>query len=445
MNAQDHHVQSEDDITILGSTDFRGIEKRFGIKRKDRRQHTYILGRTGVGKSTLLISMIAQDIARGEGIAVIDPHGDLADKILTLVPKHRTNDLVLFDPSDQAYPIAFNFLETTDSSDAHFVTSKILISSGLISVFKKLWSDSWGPRLEYLLRNAVLALLESNGQTLLGITRMFTNESFRQSIVCNVRDPIVKSFWTEEFASYNDAFRSDAASPILNKVGQFLSTSLLRNIVCQPKSTLNFDDLMNSRMILIANLSKGKIGEDNAALLGAILITKLQLAAMQRAAIPESDRSDFHLYVDEFQNFATDSFAEILSEARKFKLNLTIANQYLEQLPRSLSGAILGNVGNIICFRLGAPDAELLQREFMPEFGQFDLAQLANHSAYIRMTVDGATCKPFSMKTELPNSVLEGQIRAVNLRKVSRERYGRSKEQVEERIRRWFRTSTESS
>jgi hypothetical protein len=308
-------------LTLLGRTNFRGQQDVFGISPLDRRRHIYVIGKTGMGKSTLLENMIYSDIMSGKGVGVIDPHGDLADAVLNFVPSSRVNDVVLIDPSDKDYAVAFNMLENVDPALGS------IVCSGLVGIFKKIYADSWGPRLEHILRNTILALLEYPGTSMLGITRILADESYRKKVVKNIQDPVVKSFWVDEFAKMQDKLRVEAISPIQNKVGQFLSSPTIRNIVGQPKSTIDLRFFMDKGKIVIVNLSKGKLGEDNSALLGAMFITKFQLDAMSRANIKEADRKDFYLYVDEFQNFATDSFATILSEARKYKLNLTMANQ----------------------------------------------------------------------------------------------------------------------
>jgi len=422
-------------LLVLGETNFRNRKRQFGIKSDDRRRHCYIIGKTGVGKTTLIENMVIQDLQNGRGAALVDPHGDPAENVMNFIPNNRVNDIVCFDPSDTEFPVAFNVLETVDPSNPGFDQEKSLVSSGLIGVFKKIWADSWGPRLEYILRNTILALLDSPGNTLLGIPRIYVDKKYRKEIVDNIKDPVVRSFWVDEFANYNEKFRSEAIAPIQNKVGQFLSSSIIRNIVGQPKSTIDLQDIMDNRKVLIMNLSKGKIGEDNAALLGAMMITKIQLTAMARARIPEADREDFYLYVDEFQNFATESFATILSEARKYRLNLTIAHQYITQMAEEVRDAVFGNLGTIITFRVGAFDAEFMEPEFLPTFTQTDLVNLPNRNAYIRLMIDGITSKPFSMSTIPPSGTRYDNREKVI--KVSRERFGRPKSLVEEKISRW--------
>ncbi|MBI3626517.1 type IV secretion system DNA-binding domain-containing protein, partial [Candidatus Uhrbacteria bacterium] len=419
----------QSEIVLVGQTNFRNKQARFGIKTDDRRRHMYVVGKTGMGKSTLLESMLFQDIQAGRGLSVVDPHGDLAEKILDFVPAHRINDVIYFNPADTDYPIAFNVLEKVDASQRHLVTS------GLIGVFKKIWADSWGPRLEYLLRNSILALLDYPDSTLLGINRLMTDKAYRKKVIEKIQDPVVKAFWVDEYSKYPDKFATEAIAPIQNKVGQFLSSSLIRNIVGQVKSTISMRDIMDQGKILILNLSKGRIGEDNSALLGAMMITKIQLAAMSRVNIPEKERRDFYLYVDEFQNFATDSFADILSEARKYRLDLIIAHQYIEQLGEVVKPAVFGNVGTMIVFRVGAADAEELVKEFSPYFTEEDIVGLAKYHMYLKLMIDGIASTPFSALGLPPVNIKLG-----NHEKIidgSRERYARPREVVEEKIRKW--------
>lgn len=421
------------DVTVVGQTNFRGQRRAFGLYLDDRRRHVYVIGKTGVGKTTLLENMIIQDIKMGRGLALVDPHGDVAEKILDIIPPERINDVVYFDPADVDYPVAFNPLESVDPQ------YKYLVASGLVSSLKKIWADSWGPRLEYILRNVILALLDYPNSTMLGIMRMLADKDYRKKVVDTIQDPVVKAFWVNEFANYNERFRSEAISPIQNKVGQFLSSSIIRNIVAQPKSTIDMQEIMDKGKILLINVSKGRIGEDNSALLGAMLITKIQLAAMNRASIAEQDRKDFYLYVDEFQNFATESFATILSEARKYRLNLIIAHQYITQMEEVVRDAVFGNVGTLISFRVGAFDGEYLEKEFMPQFTQTDLVNLDKYNAYVKLMINGVTSAPFSMETIPP--VAETYNSREKVLAVSRERYGNSREVIEEKISRWSDTA----
>jgi len=422
---------NNDQVTAFGVTTFRNRERRFGIKTDDRRRHMYFIGKTGMGKSTILENMIVEDIRAGRGVAVVDPHGDLAEKIINYIPTNRINDVIYFNPADLDYPIAFNVVEQVEPHLRH------LVASGLIGVFQKLWADSWGPRLEYILRNAILAILDYPGSTLLAVTRMLSDKKFRKKVVDKIQDPVVKAFWVNEFASYADKFASEAVSPIQNKVGQFLSSSLIRNIVGQVKSSINIREVMDEQKILILNLSKGRIGEDNSSLLGAMLITKIQLAAMSRVDISERERKDFYLYIDEFQNFTTDSFANILSEARKYRLNLIMAHQYIEQLGETVKPAVFGNVGTMIVFRVGAADAEELVLEFTPTFVEDDIVNLAKYEFYIKLMIDGIASSPFSGRGLPPLSDAEKTGNTEKVIKVTRERYAKSREVVEEKIMRW--------
>lgn len=417
------------EITMLGQTNFRGQARVFGVYEEDRRGHMYVIGKTGVGKSTLLRNMLVQDIQGGKGVAVVDPHGDLAGELLEAVPARRINDVIYFDPSDTDYPIGFNVLETPKPE------YKYLVASGLVGTLKKIWADSWGPRLEYILRNTILALLDYPDSTMLGISRMLSDKEYRARVVKKIQDPVVKGFWLNEFANYSERFANEAISPIQNKVGQFLSSAIIRNIVSQPKSTIDIRQIMNEGKVLILNLSKGKIGEDNSALLGAMMITRIQLAAMDRAGIPEKERRDFYLYVDEFQNFATESFTGILSEARKYHLNLVLAHQYITQMEEAVRDAVFGNVGTLVVYRVGAFDAQYLEKEFAPNFSPSDLVNLDRFNAYVRLMINGVTSKPFSMQNIPPQPLTEGNREKVL--RVSRERYAQERVVVEDKIMRW--------
>lgn len=425
-------------INFFGKTNFRNSEVKFGIKTDDRRRHMYIIGKTGMGKSVLQENMIIQDIHAGHGVCVIDPHGDLVEKVIDFIPANRINDVIYFNPSDLDFPIAFNVLEIVDESERH------LVVSGLIGVFKKIWADSWGPRLEYVLHHAISALLEYPGSTLLGIMRMLVDKNFRNKVVDKLSDPVVKAFWVEEYAKYPDKFQSEAIAPIQNKVGRFLSSSLIRNVLGQVKSSFTMRDVMDNQKILLLNLAKGRVGEDNSALLGAMMITKIQLAAMSRVNIPENERKDFFLYVDEFQNFATESFANILSEARKYRLDLTIAHQYIEQVDEKVQAAIFGNVGTIVSFRVGAVDAEYLEKEFFPQFTQENLVNLPKYQIYLKLMIDGVASEAFSASTLPPIDIKpsDKEVRDKVI-KVSRERYASPRGEIEEKIMRWSENKDE--
>jgi CxxC-x17-CxxC domain-containing protein len=427
------------EVTLFAETNFRNNYKRFGIKKDDRRRHMYFIGKTGMGKSTVLENMIISDIRAGNGVAVVDPHGDLAEKVINYIPSNRVEDVVNINPSDINYPIAFNVVEQVEPHLRH------LVASGLVGVFKKLWADSWGPRLEYILRNAVLAILDYPGSTLLGVVRMLSDKKYRKSVVANIQDPVVKSFWQREFSSYADKFATEAVSPIQNKVGQFLSSSLMRNIVGQVKSSIDLREIMDEGKIIIMNLSKGRIGEDNSALLGAMMITKIQLAAMSRVNIPEEDRRDFYLYIDEFQNFSTESFANILSEARKYRLNLIMAHQYIEQLGDEVKAAVFGNVGTLVTFRVGATDAEELVKEFTPTFIEEDIVNLPKYEMYLKLMIDGITSTPFSAKGLRPLTEREKTNNIDKVIRNSREKYANDREVVEDKIMRWHEDEYEEN
>ncbi len=420
------NVQEENSITNIAITNWRDIRKVFGIKQKNRRGHMYILGKTGTGKSTLLLNMLVSDIRQGYGVAIIDPHGDLAEELLNHIPQERIDDVIYFNPADLNYPIAFNPMENVSPNYRH------LVVSGLISVFKKIWADFWGPRLEHILRHSLLTLLEYPNSTLLDLPRLLTDKYFRHLVVDHITNQQVKDFWQFEFEKYSAWLRSEAISPILNKLGQFMTNLPIRNVVGQSKNTFNIRKVMDEGKILIVNLAKGKIGEDSCSLLGAMLITKIQLAALSRADIPENRRRGFYLYVDEIQSFLTLSFADTLSEARKYGLNLVLAHQYIAQLDKKIQTSIFGNIGTLISFRVGVEDAEYLKKEFYPIFNIPDLISLPNHHIYLKLMIDGVTSTPFSAITlpspEVTTSHMEEII------KLSRAKYATGRSKVEEQI-----------
>jgi len=420
----------KDEITFLGETSFRNQRKKFGIRPDDRRRHVYIIGKTGMGKTVLLENMAIQDIQKGNGMAFVDPHGEAAERLLDFIPSKRVNDVIYLNPADIDYPIAFNVMEQVDFRYRH------LVAGGLMGVFKKVWPDVWSARMEYILNNSILALLEYPEATLLGVNRMLADPEYREKVVSKITDPVIKSFWVNEYARYTQRYEVEATAAIQNKVGQFVSNPLIRNIIGQVKSTIDMRKIMDEGKILILNLSKGRIGEDNSRLLGALLITKLQLAAMSRVDIPEEERRDFYLYVDEFQNFATQSFANILSEARKYRLNLTLGHQYITQMEEEVRDAVFGNVGTLVLFRIGAEDAEFLEKEFMPEFTAQDLVGLTKYNVYLKLMIDGVAGRPFSAET-LPPLPVEEESNKEKIIRASRERYGVKKEIVEDKIRRW--------
>lgn len=431
------------DVVFFGKTDFRSQDRIFGIKRSDRRQHMYVIGKTGTGKTTLLRNMVIQDIANGEGLCVVDPHGEFVEDLLKMIPKDRVKDVVYFNPGDQDFHVGFNPLELSDPRYKH------LVASGLMGIFTKIWAGVWSARMEYILNNSVLALLDTPDSTLLGIPKLLVDKEFRKKVVENIKDPVVKAFWVQEYEMWKEQFRNEAISPIQNKVGQFLSVTLIRNIVGQPKSTIDFFEIMNSGKILLVNVSKGRIGEDNSALLGAMVITKIQLSAMDRIRVPEDERVDFYLYVDEFQNFATDSFANILSEARKYRLCLTMAHQYIGQLVTDVStkvrDAIFGNVGTQIVFRVGAADADFLGKELEPEFTPQDMVNLSNRKIYLKLMVDGVTSRPFSASTLPPVKTQFEAATEEDVIKASRKTYARPRYAVEEEINKWSGVMAPSS
>ncbi len=432
---EEFQVPFNKELTYLGITTYRDKNTLFGIKRKDRRQHVYVLGKSGTGKSVLMFNMIIQNIQNGEGVCLVDPHGENVESVLSAIPPHRMKDVIYFNPADADHHIGFNVLELVDPQYKH------LVASGLMGIFTKIWANAWSARMEYILNNCILALLDTPGTTLLGIPRMLVDKDYRQKIISNLKDPVIKAFWVHEYEAWQDKFRNEAIAPIQNKVGQFLSTSIIRNVVGQSKSTINVFDMMNEGKIFLVNVSKGRIGEDNSALLGGMIITKIQLAAMERVRIPEEARRDFYLYVDEFQNFVTDAFAGILSEARKYRLNLTVAHQYTAQLvvdkSSAVRDAIFGNVGTMIVFRVGADDAEFLESEFDPEFTPQDIVNLPNYKIYLKLMIDGVTSRPFSAKT-LPQMVKSGNKEIEQqVIKSSRELYCRTKEVVEKEINDW--------
>lgn len=386
-------------ITFFAKTDARGREIPFGIKAKDRQRHMYVIGKTGMGKSTLLENMAVQDIQNGEGMAFIDPHGSAAETLLKYVPEHRVNDVVYFAPFDLDHPVSFNVMEDVGQDKRH------LVVSGLMSTFKKIWVDAWSARMEYILTNALLALIEYPDTTLLSVNRLFSDKHFRNRVVDYVKDPAVKAFWVEEFASYTDRFAAEALPAIQNKIGQFTGNPLIRNIIGQPHSSFDIRKIMDEKKILIMNLSKGLVGETNANLLGSMLTTRIYLAAMSRADLPVEQMKqmpNFYFYVDEFQSFANSTFANILSEARKYHLNLIIAHQYIAQMEEEVRDAVFGNVGTTVSFRVGPFDAEVLETVFTPRFLAADLVNLGFAQIYLTLMIDGIGSQPFSAVTLPP-------------------------------------------
>ncbi len=420
-------------VTYFAETDSRGKRTPFGIKSKDRLKHVYVIGKTGMGKSTLLENMAIQDIKNGNGLAFIDPHGATAEKLLEYVPKERIKDVLYFAPFDLEHPISFNIMEDIGADKRH------LVVNGLMSTFEKIWVDAWSARMAYILQNTLLALLEYPGSTLLGVNRMLADKSYRNKVVANVTDPSVKAFWMDEFAKYTERFAAEATPAIQNKVGQFTSNSLVRNIIGQAKSSFDLREMMDTKKILIVNLSKGRVGEGNANLLGSMLITKIYLAAMSRAdksATEHLKLPNFYLYVDEFQSFANKSFADILSEARKYKLNLTIAHQYIEQMEEEVRDAVFGNVGTTITFRVGAYDADILEKEFAPVFIAEDLVNLGSYQIYLKLMIDGIGSQPFSAVSSPPIPKPETSY-VEEILESSQRIFARPREVVEKNIADW--------
>ena len=423
--------ETDKELSIFAETNFRHRRQKFGIRTDDRRRHMYLVGKTGTGKTNMIENMVISDIKAGHGVGVVDPHGDFVDTVLRYIPKERINDVILFDPADHEHPIGFNPLEAVGRDQ------KTLVTSGLISIFQKIWAESWGPRLEYILRNTIISLLDYPGSTMIGILKILVDSDYRKKVIEKINDPVILDFWNKEFARYNEKTRVDSILPIQNKVGQFLSSATIRDIVGQPQSKINMRDIIDNKKILLLKLAQGQIGEDNSSLLGAMMITKMQLAAMSRTDIPEDERVDFYLYVDEFQNFATESFAKILSEARKYHLNLTLTNQYIAQLidasrSEAVKHAIFGNVGSLVFFRVGANDAKDLAKEVEPVFEENDLVNLDKYHIYVKLSIDGVTGNAFSAKTiKIPEQTEENV--EVIIRN-SRERYATKREIVEEKI-----------
>ncbi len=429
-------MNNDEKVIYFGETDARNKRLKFGIKQKDRSRHMYAIGKTGMGKSTLLESLAIQDIQNGDGIAFIDPHGKSADFLLDYIPKERMKDVIYFAPFDMEFPISFNVMEDVGPE------RRYLVASGLMSAFKKVWVDAWSARMEYILGNILLALLEYPGSTLISVNRMLTDKEFRKEVVNNISDPSVKSFWVNEYAAYTDKFAAEAAPAIQNKVGQFVANPLIRNIIGQPKSTFDIRQVMDEKKILIVNLSKGRVGEANANLLGSMLITKIYLGAMSRADLKERELAaapNFYMYVDEFQSFANESFADILSEARKYKLNLVIAHQYIEQMSEEVRAAVFGNVGTMCVFRVGATDAEYLEKEFAPLFTAEDLVNLQKYQMYLKLMIDGVTSPPFSAAGMAPITRPEISY-AKEIVDCSRAQYARPRPEIEDEIKAWHET-----
>ncbi len=421
--------RADENISFFGETNFHGQRIPFGIKRSDRRRHLYTVGKSGSGKSKLLELLIQNDIKNGKGVGILDPHGDLVDNVLRMIPEDRIKDVVLFDPSDMNNPICFNPLADVPPE------LKIRVTIGFIEIFKKLFGANWTPRLEHVLRYTTLALLDTPNTTILSILKMLTDKNYRQQIVRNIQDNVVKNFWVNEFAGWSEKFDNEAITPLLNKVGQFVSTNMIRNIVGQPDNKIDFREIMDGQKILLMKVSKGILGEENAALMGAIAITKIYQAAMSRADTVEDNRVDFYFYVDEFQNFATDTFDEILSEARKYRLNLTLAHQFLGQLSDKIRTTVFGNVGSMLSFRVGGDDAGILAEEYNPRFSERDIINLAVRDFFVKMSIDGELREAFSGRTS--DMVFPKNNFAEQCINFSREKYARPLKDVEEILQKW--------
>jgi energy-coupling factor transporter ATP-binding protein EcfA2 len=418
-------------ITIGERNDW-GHPRPFGISAVDQRQHIYIIGKTGAGKTTLLRNMIVQHFLQGHGVGLIDIHGDLAERLLSDIPPSRADHFVYFNPGDLQFPIGFNPLYNVAADDRH------LVASGIVSAFKGIWRDSWGPRLEYILYNAISALLDCENATLLGVNRLLTDDKYRATVTGQIKDPFIKAFWAEEYAGYDERFRREAIAPIQNKIGQFLLNPVVRNILGQVKTKLSIPYLMDNQRLFIANLSKGRLGDDKANLLGALLTTQFQLAAMARANQPENERRDFYLFIDEFQNFTTDAFASILSEARKYRLCLTLSHQYIDQLSLPVRQAVFGNVGTLIAFRIGNMDAEVMAKEFGKTFTANALTDLERYEAAIKLLESGDNREPFRAKMLAPLENRTG--RKDKLIIASRERFAAPRAKVEQKLKKWIRS-----
>jgi len=419
------------DQTIkIGERHAWGEDQPFGIAAVDERQHLYIIGKTGSGKTTLLRNLILQHIMLGHGVGLIDPHGDLAEDLLNHIPTNRAKDVVYFNPGDIEFPVGLNVIGNIPQDDRH------LVASGIVTAFKGIWRDSWGPRLEYILYNAVSALLDCRDETLLGVNRLLMDRAYRARVVEQIKDPFIKAFWTEEYEGYDERFRQEAIAPIQNKIGQFLLNPVVRNILGQVRSKVNIPHMMNNGGIFIANLSKGRIGHEKANLLGSLLVSQFQLGAMARATKPESERRDFFLFIDEFQNFSTDAFASILAEARKYRLCLTLSHQYIDQLPEPIRQAVFGNVGTLIAFRIGYPDAEVMAREFGCSISPTSLADLERYEAVVKLLVEGSNRDPFRAKMMPPLENQAGQKDKIVTK--SRERYAMNRNVIEQKLKHWM-------
>lgn len=426
-------VLEHDAHILIGTREGWGNPLPFGILAADRRQHVYVIGKTGSGKTTLLRNMIVQHLARGDGVGLIDPHGDLAEELLNHIPPWRADHFCYFNPGDLEFPVGLNLLWNVAPDDRH------LVASGVISAFKGIWRDSWGPRLEYILYNAVAALLDCKNATLLGVNRLLTDDAYRARVIRQVNDPFIRAFWAEEYEGYEQRFRREAIAPIQNKIGQFLLNPVVRNILGQVKSKVSIPFVMDNGRLFISNLSKGRVGADKANLLGSLLTTQFQLAAIGRANRPEDERRDFYLFIDEFQNFSTDAFASILAEARKYHLCLTLSHQYIDQLSVPVRQAVFGNVGTLIAFRVGYTDAEVIEGEFGNTFSVSALTDLDRYETVVKLLEEGTNREPFRAKTLAPLGNRIG--RRSNLLALSRQRFAKQRGTMEDKLRRWMASS----
>lgn len=423
-------TMNDEPTIIIGEREGWGDPQPFGISTVDQRQHIYVIGKTGSGKTTLLRNLIIQHIALGHGVGVIDPHGDLAEELLNHIPPKRTDHLVYFNPGDLEFPIGLNVLANVTPDNRH------LVASGIVGAFKGIWRDSWGPRLEYILYNAVSALLDCRNATLLGVNRLLTDAEFRAKVVRQIKDPFIRAFWAEEYENYDERFQREAIAPIQNKIGQFLLNPVVRNILGQVKTKVSIPFIMDNSRLFIANLSKGSLGHEKANLLGSLLTTQFQLAAMARSNRPEEERRDFYLFIDEFQNFSTDAFASILAEARKYRSCLILSHQYIDQLPLPIRQAVFGNVGTLISFRVGYTDAEVLEKEFGKEFPATAIADLSQYEAIVKLLEGGANRTPFRARMLPP---LENRFgRKEKLIARSRERFAMRRAIIEAKLNRWM-------
>ncbi len=423
-------MENDQHFSQIGSSYSGGSEWVFGLEHADRRHHLYVIGQTGTGKTTLLRNLIIQDIEAGHGVGLIDPHGDLAHDLLDYIPRRRIEDVAFFNPADMEYPVGFNLLGSVAPDERH------LVASGIVSAFKSIWPDSWGPRLEYILYATVAALLDCENVSLLGVPRMLSDVRYRVHVIKQIKDPVVRAFWNNEFERYDKKFLQEAIAPIQNKVGQMLMSPHLRNILGQARSRIDARFMMDHGRIFIADLSKGKLGADKSNLMGALLVTQFQLAAMSRADIPENERKDFFLYVDEFQSFASDSFISILSEARKYRLCLTLSHQYIAQVRPEITAAVFGNAGSLVSFRVGQTDAEILKKELGGTLEAHRLVDLQNHEVFAKLLSGGQYVEPIAGRT-LPPLGRNNCHREKILRR-SREKYGTRRDEIESKIRRWM-------